>query len=373
MQPVEIPSQRSLVSGKPSSRFRVLPFAGTLLLSLGAIFFLLLSVGLWYLRGLLLHSEQRLLSRLATEAVCTEVGAKKQVSLTFGTDEALPPDSFLPEVGYRFTPPDSRVPVEGADLIPGRDFPTFEKARAAALDFAKPGDTLTIYYNPANPLESSLIGGQRETNTGPVLSIAMSVTTVSGLACLLGVFAWRRWWSRRELADGGAIALWTFVLYGGIGATLTFTGLVFFLSGTYGLWTGHALSGWVATEGTIMSARVEASSGSEYVSYSPKIRYGFEADGHRESEKIYAGPMTKSYDDEEEAEDFLESFPVGAEVGVYYNPDNPNQSALIPETAGGEWIAVVLGFIALAIGLVAGASAFSVLVVGVRVVPQANS
>lgn len=369
--PIELSPLQSRGSRASSPHFFTPAFLGTLLLALGAGFFLLLSVGLWYLKGILLSQEQKLNTWVKVEAICTGLDARQLDVISVGNVEGGS-DVFVSQVGYRYTPPDSKVSLEGTSLIAEREFSTLEEARAAAHDFAKVGDRITVYYNPAAPGESSLYGGKRETNTGPVLSVAMSVTSALGLACLSAMIAWRRWWSTRELADGSALALLSVVTKGGFGAVFTLSGLIFFLSGAYTLWEAQGVSRWQVTEGIVLSSRLQENDHSESWSCSPKIRYSYQADGYQESEHIFVGAMTRSYDDEDEAEAFLEGFPVGAKVKVYYDPKKPSRSALIPESAGGEWIAVMLGGVALAIGLAGLLAATAVLKVGVKTVPKAG-
>lgn len=63
------------------------------------------------------------------------------------------------------------------------------------------------------------------------------------------------------------------------------------------------------------------------ITWSPDIRYAFSI-GHLKFEGSIIHRIGVGYNDEADAQRFLEEHPVGKKVTVYYNPDNPKQSTL---------------------------------------------
>lgn len=85
---------------------------------------------------------------------------------------------------------------------------------------------------------------------------------------------------------------------------------------------------WQSTTGTITKSRVEVSGG-EMTSISPRIVYEFtvnfqiyQGNQIRAGEKFWA-PRTS-----EEIYDLVDQYPIGKSVTVYYDPENPENSAL---------------------------------------------
>ena len=84
---------------------------------------------------------------------------------------------------------------------------------------------------------------------------------------------------------------------------------------------------WHMTTGKILKSRVEVTGG-ESATVSPRIAYEYDVYGRTyQSEQIRAGgiyitgPHRSAYD-------IVDSYPVGKDVTVYYDPNNPEEAAL---------------------------------------------
>jgi hypothetical protein len=85
---------------------------------------------------------------------------------------------------------------------------------------------------------------------------------------------------------------------------------------------------WQMASGRILKSRVEVSGG-DHTSVSPYILYEYEAYGRSyQGEQIKAGDQFMRTYSSRSAYDTVERYPVGATVTVYYNPSDPQQSAL---------------------------------------------
>jgi len=85
---------------------------------------------------------------------------------------------------------------------------------------------------------------------------------------------------------------------------------------------------WASTTGTIVTSRVEVSGG-DHTTVSPHIVFQYNV-----YERDYSGSQIKAGDahwasyTSRAAYDMVDKYPVGADVTVYYDPENPEQSAL---------------------------------------------
>lgn len=87
---------------------------------------------------------------------------------------------------------------------------------------------------------------------------------------------------------------------------------------------------WPSTTGTVVKSRVEVSGG-EHTSVSPRVVYEYEVRGTKyQSDRIKAGDslMRVQTGGSRTAYDTVDRYPEGKTVTVYYNPDNPAESAL---------------------------------------------
>ena len=85
---------------------------------------------------------------------------------------------------------------------------------------------------------------------------------------------------------------------------------------------------WASTIGKIVKSRVEVT-GADRATVSPHIEFEYEVYG-----RAYTGSQIKAGDvhwasyTSRAAYDTVDKYPIGAEVTVYYDPENPEQSAL---------------------------------------------
>ena len=90
----------------------------------------------------------------------------------------------------------------------------------------------------------------------------------------------------------------------------------------------EAARNWATTTGKIITSRVEVSGG-EYTSVRPFVVYQYNVYSQDYSNsQIKAGDVHMSSYNSRAAYDKVDKYPVGSEVTVYYNPEDPQQSAL---------------------------------------------
>ncbi len=91
---------------------------------------------------------------------------------------------------------------------------------------------------------------------------------------------------------------------------------------------------WPATSGQVIESRVAVSQGNR-INYTPRVAYSYEAGAKlRTSTEIWL----KSYGaDQAFAEDVVAAYPTGAEIKVFFDPQNPARAVLRP---GPNWFLV---------------------------------
>lgn len=106
---------------------------------------------------------------------------------------------------------------------------------------------------------------------------------------------------------------------------------------------------WPATSGQITEAHVSQSTstdsgGATSTSFTPTVSYTYRVLGQEyQGDKIGFG-FQQSYGSPSKAQASLASFPVGGQVTVYYDPNNP-PDAVLERKAGGSMITLVVGII----------------------------
>lgn len=101
--------------------------------------------------------------------------------------------------------------------------------------------------------------------------------------------------------------------------------------------SSQASEHWEHTSCEINYSQLDTHHGSDSTTYSPDIVYEYWADGvTRTSSKIdfSASGSTSDYGAEQAV---VNSFPVGATVPCYFNPDNPNEAVLTTDWGRGAW------------------------------------
>jgi len=141
-----------------------------------------------------------------------------------------------------------------------------------------------------------------------------------------------------------------------IAALLVF-GLVLGGFGLYRYSMGRESGSWPAVKGKITYARPEPRKVKKGTYYHAGVRYTYTVKG-----RSYTGTRITASDEHQKtrggAKDVLRKYPVGGQVSVYYNPDEPGMSLL--ETGMQKNVLVLLGGAAVCLFL-AGAVTVSVL------------
>jgi len=127
----------------------------------------------------------------------------------------------------------------------------------------------------------------------------------------------------------------------------TLLGAVLFLIGLLHFRKVRASGSWPFTPGRIISSKIDRSvtrggqDEADSVSFTPLIQYEYVVDNQRYvGDRI--GFIGKSYSRQKQAEEALQSFPVGASVWVFYDPAKPGKAVLERKATGGT-ILIVLG------------------------------
>lgn len=85
---------------------------------------------------------------------------------------------------------------------------------------------------------------------------------------------------------------------------------------------------WRQTTGTVIRSRVEVSGG-ETTSVSPRIIYQYEVNGQTyQNDQLKAGDRFWRVTSSQSAYETVDRYHVGLQVTVFYNPNNPAESAL---------------------------------------------
>jgi len=85
---------------------------------------------------------------------------------------------------------------------------------------------------------------------------------------------------------------------------------------------------WQTTTGRVLKSRVEVSGG-ETTSVTARVHYAYDVNGRAyQSDQIQAGDKIMAIGSSANAYATIDRYPEGAIVTVYYNPANPQESAL---------------------------------------------
>lgn len=102
--------------------------------------------------------------------------------------------------------------------------------------------------------------------------------------------------------------------------------------------TVKASADWPSTEGVVSHSQVERRTsrirgGGYNVYYDADIRYRYRVDAGAYESGTFVFGVPHSFADSSAAQAEVEAYPVDGSVTVYYNPADPEQSALVPEVA----------------------------------------
>ena len=124
----------------------------------------------------------------------------------------------------------------------------------------------------------------------------------------------------------------------------TLTGLLAAIWGWRIILNGRRSLDWPSVEGVI----TESSHNSQTLL--PDISFSYTIAGSQlQSSILFAGDISPS---EEFSQSYIKNFPVGKEVQVYYEPDNPSQVTLEPGPKKGDAIVFVIGALTFVFGII---------------------
>ena len=125
----------------------------------------------------------------------------------------------------------------------------------------------------------------------------------------------------------------------------TLAGLVMAAWGWRNMRRTRMLRDWSMTEG-IIDASIPASEVDDLL---PRIEFSYEVAGQRYRRALdFPSGLTPS---PELARKYIEQYPAGAKVNVYYNPAQPAQATLERKSGHDDWFIVAIGLSAALFGL----------------------
>jgi len=158
-------------------------------------------------------------------------------------------------------------------------------------------------------------------NRWDVFSLFDSCSSCLGTLAIMGVF----------LLIGGGLTAWGWTI----------------------LQNARASATWPTAEGVITASEVTRSSSEDGVSYRPEVAYDYQAgDQFHTSYTIKFGE--NSYSSRGRAEAIAATYPVGQQVTVYYDPEQPSRSVLEPGVSGGSYIVLGVGLFFIVLTLIIG-------------------
>lgn len=150
--------------------------------------------------------------------------------------------------------------------------------------------------------------------------------------------------------DAGHEAVGRFLLHIGL---FFIGGIVLLAIGAAQVRDTLAAQTWPVTQGVITDAFIEETTryrkGIETTSYTVRVAYDYEVAGMRYSgDRISLGTIDKN---ESTAYRYLDRFPIGASVDVYYHPQIPSRAALDTRVTGGSKVMIIAGGVMLLLGV----------------------
>ena len=136
-------------------------------------------------------------------------------------------------------------------------------------------------------------------------------------------------------------------------------GVVFFLASLLAATTAikdwrryRESENWVPVTAQIVSGNISARRGSKSTSYVLDIKYAYKVLGQSyENNQFSFGSEGTGYDTRKKAEGILAKYPIGNQVTIYYDPNNPQQAVLERKyDSTGAILAVIVGI--LGIGMI---------------------
>lgn len=128
-----------------------------------------------------------------------------------------------------------------------------------------------------------------------------------------------------------------------LAALTSLIGLVLMTFGFYLAYFSFSTASWPTTEAQIVESRVVQTAVKNATHYRPVIRYRYVVNGVE-----YSGDSIRfinfGYDDEKEARQVAERFPVGQKVELRFQSSNPRMSVLEAGLQQSDWLPASAGF-----------------------------
>ncbi|MEJ2180408.1 MAG: DUF3592 domain-containing protein [Gammaproteobacteria bacterium] len=105
---------------------------------------------------------------------------------------------------------------------------------------------------------------------------------------------------------------------------------------------------WPAVAGTVEESKISTES-SEINDLLPHIKFCYSIEQQTFHQVMqFPGDITPS---QEFSRSYVDKYPVGASVQVYYNPEDPEKATLEPGLAKGDWLILAIGLGMVVIGV----------------------
>ena len=131
---------------------------------------------------------------------------------------------------------------------------------------------------------------------------------------------------------------------------LLIAGIVMLGYGGFFIYKGYKSRNWPQTTGTIAAAYVERKTSRDSntrktsYKYMARIRYVYKVNGRSyTNDEIGYGKNQYTSRKESKTKKYLQQFPVGKPVKVFYNPENPAQAVLKQGITGGAILVLTVG------------------------------
>lgn len=136
-----------------------------------------------------------------------------------------------------------------------------------------------------------------------------------------------------------------------VSALISLVGLVLMSFGLYLAYFSFSTALWPTTEAQIVESRVVRTSSQNATHYRPVIKYRYVVNGVE-----YNGDSIRfinfGYDDEKEARQVVERFPVGQKVELRFQSSNPKMSVLDAGLHQSDWLPASAGMALIAVAFI---------------------
>jgi hypothetical protein len=225
----------------------------------------------------------------------------------------------LPHVEYEFDA--GTGPIRGDRISLG--FGTADNVDVVLKRYPV-GGTVPVFYDPRNP-QDCVLERKPPVSFGCMWGGAITVVLIY-LAVVLGMSSVV---SINKLFETAVPQIHHPVLVGIMGLL----GLLALATGIWNLLHPRKVLAWIKVKGTIVSSETESfrevdSSHRHTTLYRPVIEFSYQAEGQEYHNILGSSGVTMSASSKQWADGEVARYPVGTQVDVFYNPENPTQSSL---------------------------------------------